>query len=54
VHGEPLMSVSIVLYRSGTYTNLDDVDGEVHLHLPKSEEIEKVTVNLEGFRCLPT
>ena len=43
------MSVSLVLNRSGFYTNLDYVDGEVSLDLSKPEEIEKVTVKLEGL-----
>ena len=48
------MSISLVLKRSGTYTSLDFVDGEVHLDLSKSEEIEKVIVKLEGLQRLAT
>ena len=48
------MTVSLVLNRSRTYTNLDFVDGEVNLDLSKPEEIEKVTVKLEGLHRYAT
>ena len=44
------MSVSLVLNDSRIYTNLDYVDGEVNLDLSKPEDIEKVTVKLEGLQ----
>ena len=43
------MSVSVVLNDARTYTNLDYVNGEVSLDLSKPEDIEKVTVKLEGL-----
>ena len=43
------MSVSIVLDRSGTWSNLDNVKGVVHLNLPKLEQIERIALKLEGF-----
>jgi hypothetical protein len=42
------MSVVITLNRPGTYTNLDYVDGEIHLHLAQADHIQEVTVKLEG------
>jgi len=42
------MPVSLTLKRRGAYTNLDYVEGNVHLDISSSETIENVTVKIEG------
>ena len=42
------MPVSLKLKRRGAYTNLDYVEGDVKLDLTSSEQIENITVKVEG------
>jgi hypothetical protein len=48
------MHVSLTLKRRGAYTNLDFVEGNVHLDISSSETIENVTVKVEGTTLLVT
>ena len=40
--------MSLTLKRRGAYTNLDYVEGDVKLELSSSENIENITVKVEG------
>lgn len=42
------MPVSLTLKRRGAYTNLDYVEGDVHLDISSAEHIESVVVKIEG------
>jgi len=42
------MPVSLKLKRQGAYTNLDFVEGDVHLDINSSETIESIVVKAEG------
>jgi len=46
------MPVSLTLRRRGAYTNLDYVEGDVHLNIASAEHIENITVKVEGTSTL--